>query len=240
MVPSVSFAQGYQKSPRSSQGGDSDMPREQAEVKTKKEKLIRSEAGLNIPAWGVAIDAVYDNRLDNLIPGYKILHLILTNRSTGMIFLDPRKDRWSLRDNVGERHTATNHVRFISENLWAKLPKGLQDELDYPQVVRVGNSAKIDVFFPKNVELKNFREVFWESMHFKKEFNIFTTFEKNLDVEKESPTPTTPSNYQYLLQKYEGQPKANDDVTGQDGDRKNDQPKRAADPADDNFSLPMN
>ena len=114
---------------------------------TAKTKKVRSEAGLNIPSWGVAIDAVYDKRLDHLIPGYKIINVVLTNRSPGTIYLDPGKDAWIIRDNVGKNHRAINHLRFASEKLWLALPVGLKDQLEYPHAVRTGNSTKIALFF---------------------------------------------------------------------------------------------
>lgn len=178
---------------------------------------ITSEAGLNIPSWGVAIDAVYDRRLDQLIPGYKLINVVLTNRSASTIFLHPAHDRWTIKDNLGVRHKAINHLRFQDEKLWASLPPELRQKLDYPTGVRVGKSTRIDLFFPKTVDLTNFREIEWRSSHFKKEFNIYTTSgdkpdPKEFDVRKRK----TPAENQARL-KYEG----SEDRSPDEEDKKN-------------------
>lgn len=168
----------------------------------KSPKQITSEAGLNIPQWGVAIDAVYDNRLDSLIPGYKILNVILSNRGASSIFLDPRKDKWFIVDNIGKTYNAITHLRLVNEKLWSSLPRGLREKIEYPQTLRVGNSAKIDLFFPTGISLQNFREIGWMSSHFKKEFNIISAVEKNLEDDHNEPLPNTPT-YKQSKQKYD-------------------------------------
>lgn len=168
-------------------------------------KKIRSEAGLNIPAWGVAIDAVYDKRLDNLVPGYKLVNVVLTNRSPSTIYLDPTKDVWIIRDSLGKNHRGINHLRFTNEKMWLSLPVGLKDQLEYPHAVRTGNSTKIDLFFPIETELAGFREVSWKSDHFKQVFDVYTALEKNLDWDSKSEKiPDTPAVRQ-SIEKYEGE-----------------------------------
>ncbi|MBU0506588.1 MAG: hypothetical protein ABII18_14045 [bacterium] len=148
----------------------------------KTEKVIRSEVGLNIQEWGIAIDAVYDPRLDNLVPGYHIVNLVVTNRSGDAIQLNTRHDRWYIIDSMGKKHTAYNHVKQFNEKLWPQLPKKMQDMLEYPHVVNPGKATNIDVFLPKSVDLHHFREVVWKSEHFNREFNVFTNYEKNLSL----------------------------------------------------------
>lgn len=168
-------------------------------------KRIQGEVGLNIPEWGVAIDAIYDKQLDDLIPGYKLLNVVLTNRSQeGTIYLDPKKDKWVIRDNVGKVHRAINHLRFINNDLWTRLPVELKNRLEYPNGVRSGKTTKIDLFFPVSVELNNYRELTWRSSHFKKKFVIINTVEKNLDIIKEeSIPPRNTQSYRQSLEKYE-------------------------------------
>lgn len=192
---------------------------------------ITSEAGLNIPAWGVAVDAVYDKRLDNLVPGYKILNVVLSNRSATTIYLDPSKDKWVIVDSLGHKHTGINLLREENEKLWDKLPDGLKQQLEYPQAVRVGNTTKIDLFFPLKTELASFREINWASAHFKKEFNISTAMEKDQDLgTKEEPLPKqTPSEVQ-SLEKYEGKKAYPQDQAD---------PPRQFNPQDDDVTIPM-
>jgi len=162
--------------------------------KDKKTNVIRSEAGLNIPEWGVAIDATFNPELDKIIPGYHIVNIVLTNRRGKAIMLSTAEDKWIFVDSMGKKHTAYNHIKQFNKALWPKLPLRLQKLLDYPHLVNPGKSTTIDVFLPDNVDLFNFREIIWKSAHFRKEFSIFTNYEKNLSInsnEKEFTTPKT-------------------------------------------------
>lgn len=161
--------------------------------KAKSSEPVSSEAGLNIPEWGVAIDAVYDKRLDNLIHGYHLLNIVLTNRGDKDITLDVIKDKWRIVDSFGKKHTAYNHIKLFNSKLWDKLPDDFKDKVDYPQVVRPGKSTTVDVYLPISVSLSNFKEIIWKSYHFDKEFNIFTNYEKILDVSAEGNAFDTPT-----------------------------------------------
>lgn len=165
---------------------------------TSRKEGVQSELGLNIPKWGIAVDAIYDPRLDGLVPGYKILNVVLSNRTQKSIYLDLKKDRWVMRDNIGKPNKAINHLKVINPKLWETLPEGLRDKLEYPQLVRVGSSARIDLFFPNTVELKNFRMINWKSVHFHEEFVLINVIDKKLEVTpaKIGNQPLTPSQEQ--------------------------------------------
>lgn len=165
---------------------------------TSRKDAVQSELGLNIPKWGIAVDAIYDPRLDGLVPGYKILNVVLSNRTQKSIYLDLKKDRWIMRDNIGNPNKAINHLKVINPKLWNTLPGGLRDKLEYPQLVRVGSSARIDLFFPNTVELKNFRMINWKSAHFHEEFVLINVIDKKLEVTpaKIAKQPLTPSQEQ--------------------------------------------
>lgn len=165
----------------------------QPEKKKKSPAVIKSEAGLNIPEWGVAIDSFYDERLDNLIAGYKILNIVVTNRGNGDIYLDVNQDHWKIIDSFGKKYTATNHIKQIDSKLWDKLPSDFKKKIDYPQIVRPGKSTTVDVFFPKSVTLTNFKEIIWKSKHFDKEFNIFSNYEKNLEISADDKSFSNPT-----------------------------------------------
>lgn len=201
-------------------------------AKEKKSEKITSEAGLNIPSWGIAIDAIYDSRLDNLVPGYKIINIIVTNKSANIIYFDPKKDKWHVSDNLGKTKIAINHLRFEDEKLWANLPPGLKSQLEYPQAVRIGHSVKIDLFFPASYDLAGFREISWKSDHFKKEFNILTSMEKPLEWNpKEEPVQESPS-YKKSMEKYEGK-----DETEEEAKEETEEEKPKFDPTLDDFSI---
>lgn len=170
-------------------------PSASAKRQVRKQK-IESEAGLNIPDWGIAVDGLYDKRLDNLVAGYKILNVVVTNRSGKTISFDPRKDQWLVRDSIGKSHKAITHLKIGNRRVWEALPEALKKKLEYPQLVHNGNMAKIDLFFPLNADLENFRSLEWRSAFFKKEFVIVTTGDK--EVELQSPA------VEKSREKYEG------------------------------------
>lgn len=145
-------------------------------------KVIQSEAGLKIPEWGIAIDAHYLPALDELIPGYRVVNILLQNNGSKPIELNPRKDKWVITDNIGKKHKAYNHIRFFHRRLWEKMSDKAKAKLDYPHLVPPGKSVAIDVFFKDEVELANFREISWDSYHFDKEFTILTPYEKHIEV----------------------------------------------------------
>lgn len=129
---------------------------------------VTSEAGLKIPKWGIAIDASYNTELDDFIPGYKIVHVVLSNNRPDTIVMDPAKDRWTITDSAGKKHTAYNHVRHFDKKLWKKLKPELKKKLGYPSLVKSGYLTTLDLFFPKDVDLFQFREIAWTSSFFAK------------------------------------------------------------------------
>jgi hypothetical protein len=155
-------------------------------AKGNKTGVVRSETGLNIPKWGLAIDAIFDPRLDDIIPGYHIINLVVTNRRAEPIVLNAKLDKWIVIDHIGKKHTAQNHVKFFNRKLWPLLPDKLKQMLDYPHQIGAGKSVSIDVFMSKSVDLFNFKEVIWRSAHFNKEFTVFTNYEDNIKVPNNS------------------------------------------------------
>ncbi len=113
------------------------------------------EAGKN----GITIDATYDPRLDNLIPGYKIVTVALTNNGFDVLKLNPIKDRWEIVDAAGKNRRAINSIRVHSPSLFGSLPQKVQMLVDYPVGINVGYSETIDLFFPLGTDLRNFRNI---------------------------------------------------------------------------------
>ena len=167
--------------------------------------VLVGEAGLNFPSMGLALDGAYDDRLDHLVPGYKILNVVITNKGQNTIKLDLNKEVWKVRDHLGKLRIAINDVRFISEKIWNTLPEGLKNKLENPDTIKTGQTAKVDLFFPANVNLKDFKELQWQSTHFKKKFIIEEGVEKNLDLARDTePDPLhNKKTYQQSLEKYE-------------------------------------
>lgn len=166
----------------------------------RKSAAVTSEAGLNIPQWGLAIDAFFDPRLTDLIPGYHVVNIVLTNRRDGPILLNPVLDKWTIVDNAGKNHTARNHGKQLKGGAWDDLPAALRKKLGYPTSVKPGHFVTIDVFVPAHVDLVNFREVSWKSHSLGKEFSIFTDYEDSLSIgdlneQHELPRPSTIQTY---------------------------------------------
>ena len=153
-------------------------------------RVVTSEVGLNIPEFGVAIDTVYNRELTNLIPGLHIINVVVSNRREEPIEFDIKKDKWTVVDSKGKKHKLFNHVSDFDQNLFEKLPEKLKRKLSYPARVSPSKSITIDLFLSSKVDLLNFKEVTWKSEHFDKEFNLFTTYEDDLQMNpKEFDTP---------------------------------------------------
>lgn len=153
-------------------------------------KVVTSEVGLNIPEFGVAIDTVYNRELTNLIPGLHIINVVVSNKREEPIEFDVSKDKWIIVDSSGKKHKAYNHVSDFSQKTWEALPAKLKHKLSYPARVSPSKSINIDIYLPSKVDLLNFKEVVWKSAHFDKEFNLFTTYEDDIQINsKEFDTP---------------------------------------------------
>ncbi len=137
-----------------------------------KEKIISSQAGLNIPQWHIAIDAQFDPQLTDLIPGYHTVILMITSKRQEDLIMDKNQDKWIIIDKNGDHHTAINGVQNLSSSLVNNMNPKLIEKLLYPEIIKPRTSRHIDVFIPKSIDLTNFKEVVWKSSQFKKDFAI--------------------------------------------------------------------
>lgn len=155
----------------------------EAKRKSKEPQSIQSEAGLKIPEYGIAIDAYYLPALDALIPGYRILNIVIQNNRPDPITMDVIKDKWEIVDNIGKKYKAYNHIKLFDKSLWEKMSDKAKTKLEYPNMIPPGKMVAVDVFFVNSVELTNFKEIRWGSAFFDKEFNVYTAYEKQLKIE---------------------------------------------------------
>lgn len=130
-------------------------------------------AGTQVPALGLAFDLSYDPELDNLIPGYRILQVGITNGSLKVAELRPLDDRWYVIDRRGRRHSAVINLRLSDPDTWKSLPDRLKQLIEYPLFISVGESFVIDLLFPDRVELGEFGGVVFESVGLDKIIQIF-------------------------------------------------------------------
>lgn len=144
---------------------------ESACVESRKDSKTSSSQRLNIPNWGITIDATYDKKLDEVVPGYKILTVAITNRSVDMIKLDPNNDQWTIEDAWGRKQKAVVSLRIRDPKVWDILPPKVKDLVEYPAGVQMGYSQTFDLFFPHSVELEGFRAIAFYSAVLKQNFD---------------------------------------------------------------------
>src|SRR4029434_8631946 len=129
---------------------------------------------LNLPNWGVIIDASYDRKLDGVVPGYRIMTIALTNRSVDMMKLDPLNDQWVIEDAWGRKQKAVVSLRIRDGRAWAQLPPKVQDLVEYPAGVQMSYTQTFDIFFPEHVDLERFRSISFYSAILKQNFDALS------------------------------------------------------------------
>lgn len=130
---------------------------------SKKNMIIGTTAGANIPNIGMAIDVSYDQGFDNVVPGYKIVTVAITNSSIDILRLDPKYDDWQLIDVKGSKHQGIVDLRSDSPKTYILLQSKLRKLIEYPLMVQVGETGTIDLLFRDSVKLDGFRSVRFKS-----------------------------------------------------------------------------
>lgn len=119
-------------------------------------------SGTAAPALSLGFEVAYDSQTDNIVPGYKIITVAITNGSLEYLQTDEMVDQWWVVDRSKARHKAVLNLRDKNPDVWAKLPPRLRKYIQYPLMVRIGESATIDLLFPDNINLNEFREVIFK------------------------------------------------------------------------------
>ncbi|HCU25625.1 MAG TPA: hypothetical protein DF383_11470 [Deltaproteobacteria bacterium] len=130
------------------------------------------QARVELHKQGVIIEAKYNPDLDNLIPGYKIVTVALTNHGFDLLKLNPLRDRWEIVDALGQNRRASNGLRIKDPKAWSRLPPQVKELIEYPVGVTVGYSETIDLFFPNNIDLTAFRAISFYSAERKEKYDI--------------------------------------------------------------------
>lgn len=141
----------------------------------KKNNEFKGELGLRIPQVAITIDAVYDARLDTVVPGYKLVNIIIVNDSTQKLFFNPEKDRWKIDDAYGEPQPAIASLKHNKTSVWKALSPDVQANLEYPLAIDVGQKAIFALFFKENVELREFRSLTFQSSYLKKTLTYYSS-----------------------------------------------------------------
>lgn len=129
-------------------------------------------SGTSEPALSLGFEIGYDPQTDNVISGYKIITVAITNSSLEYLQTDQMVDQWWVLDRGKSRHNAILNLREKDPDVWAKLPPQLRKYIQYPLMVRIGETVTIDLLFPDNVNLNEYREVVFKSSSRQKTVHI--------------------------------------------------------------------
>ena len=126
----------------------------------RKKNVVKAVGGTIIPQFGIAIDASYDPKLNNFVPGYKMLNVAILNNSFNIIELNPEKDQWWIKAKAGDKkYRVIGNLRGEDSTTWNKIPEKSRSLISYPLLIPIGARQVIDIFAPKNVPLEDFREL---------------------------------------------------------------------------------
>lgn len=139
--------------------GCATVPAAQKGQQTPKPTTTIIPGGTVSPTIGLGFDAVYDPRLDNVIPGYKILEIAYKNNTMDLIQMNVADDKWVLEDRNGKKIKAITSLRNEDPDAYSKLPKKVKLLIEYPLMIEVGATQAIDLLFKKNQNLGEFRSV---------------------------------------------------------------------------------
>lgn len=148
---------------------------------------------------GIIIDAKYNADLDNLVPGYKMITVGLTNNGVDMLQLNPLRDRWEIVDGSGRKIKAYNSLRIKDPDTYSRLPQKMKEMIEYPVAIPMGYSETLDLFFPNQYDLTGFRSISFYSAERKQDYDMLsidTTRETpitGIAVEDSQPDPRWPS-----------------------------------------------
>lgn len=131
-----------------------------SQAEARKSKTVDVYGGTVIPGVGLAIDASYDPRLDNFVPGYKVLNVAIVNTSFDIIAMDPGRDKWYIEvkgDKI--KHEAITDLRSENPEAWQQIPMRARGIMSYPLALPIGGRQVIDLFVPESVRLEEFNKL---------------------------------------------------------------------------------
>jgi hypothetical protein len=146
-----------------------------SDAHAKKKQVYKVPGGVPIAQLNLAIDASYDSRLDDFVPGYKVINVAMVNSGFRIIYLDPEKDRWAIK--LAGRHKSINVIhdlRSKDPEAWHNIPDKAKGLVSYPLVLPIGAREVVDIFVPDTVDVTKFNEldVFLKSLDAKFEINV--------------------------------------------------------------------
>ncbi|MBI1909327.1 MAG: hypothetical protein HYS22_04075 [Deltaproteobacteria bacterium] len=136
---------------------------------------ISGPSGYMMTPYGITIEARYEPSLDQLMPGYKIVIVSLTNNSMDPIPMDAIKDKWVIETLNGRKLKATNSLRLKDPKVWSDLPKEKKSLMEYPHTVPIGYTQTFDIFIRGNPNLEDFHAVTYKNEAMGMIFEILTS-----------------------------------------------------------------
>ncbi|HKY62855.1 MAG TPA: hypothetical protein VJR29_05485 [bacterium] len=150
----------------------------------------KNSARVELHQHGIIIEAKYEPALDNLVPGYKIVTVGLTNNGTDILKLNPLRDRWEIVDATGQKRKAYNSLRIKDPAIWSRLPGQMKEMVEYPVAVAMGYSETLDLFFPSTVDISDFRSISFYSAERKETYDILQLDNREVPATEVEPRQT--------------------------------------------------
>ncbi len=120
---------------------------------------IQGAAGRVLPYYSISIDANYDNRLDQVFPGYKLLPVLIKNVSLKAIPMDVKTDRWVIVSEKGKHYRAINSLKVKDPVAWRDVPEKMRNIIDYPEIIPINYTVTFDLLVPSIVPLEYFSQI---------------------------------------------------------------------------------
>lgn len=139
----------------------------------KRKKAIEVIGGTPIPGVGLAIDASYDKRLDNFVPGYKVISVAIVNASFNIIGLNPQKDKWWIKlKSKKKKYPVIADLRREDPQAWHQIPVRARGLIGYPLALPIGARQVIDLFVSSELDVEEFSKLIIEIHSLGVTFNI--------------------------------------------------------------------
>jgi len=131
-----------------------------AGARSNKKRTLRVPGGTNIAPVGLVIDASYDTRFDDFVPGYKVINVAVINQSFDIVYLNPERDVWKIKfADGGKAVRAIHDMRTYDPQTWSAMPQKAKSIMSYPLFIPVGARQVIDLFVPDTVDAAQFTEL---------------------------------------------------------------------------------
>ncbi len=163
-------------------------------LRESKQQPGSGSARVELRKQGVTLDAKYNPQLDNLIPGYKIITVGVTNNGIELLKLNPLRDRWEIIDAYGRPQKGINSIRIKDPAVWSRLPDKVKELIEYPIGITVGYTETVDLFFPNNIDLSAFRSISFYSAERKETYDILALDETTQQLNIPTQVNEVPAN----------------------------------------------